>query len=58
MNKLNTTLVFIAPFFIYLLSVWGSYQALIGIVAYTFWLMGNLDESHFVTKKRHDRRQA
>lgn len=56
MNKLNTTLVFIAPFLIYLLSVWGIKQASIGIITYGVWLLGSLDESDFVTKKRHGKR--
>jgi hypothetical protein len=51
MNKLNTTLVFIAPFLIYLLSFGGIYQTTIGIITYTLWFIGNYDDAHFIVKK-------
>lgn len=58
MDKLNTTIVFSAPIIIYLLSVWGSKQALIGVIVYLVWMFAGLDEAEYQTKKRHERRQA
>ena len=58
MDKLNTTIVFSAPIIIYLLSVWGSEQALIGVIVYLVWMFTGLDEAEYQTKKRHERQQA
>lgn len=58
MDKLNTTIVFSAPIIIYLLSVWGSKQALIGVIVYLVWMFAGLDEAEYRAKKRHERRQA
>lgn len=58
MNRLNTMLVFIAPFLVYLLGLWGSKQALIGIIVYLVWIFVGLDEADYNMKKRHDRLQA
>lgn len=51
MDKLNTTIVFSAPIIIYLLSVWGSKQALIGVIVYLVWMFAGLDEAEYKTKK-------
>ncbi|WP_181047853.1 hypothetical protein [Enterococcus faecium] len=51
MDKLNTTIVFSAPIIIYLLSVWGSRQALIGTIVYMVWIFMGLDEAEYKTKK-------
>lgn len=51
MDKLNTTIVFSAPIIIYLLSVWGSKQALIGVIVYLVWMFAGLDEAEYQTKK-------
>lgn len=51
MDKLNTTIVFSAPIIIYLLSVWGSKQALIGVIVYLVWVFAGLDEAEYKTKK-------
>ncbi|EOS8041260.1 hypothetical protein DKK55_RS03920 [Enterococcus faecium] len=51
MDKLNTTIVFSAPIIIYLLSVWGSRQALIGVIVYLVWMFAGLDEAEYKTKK-------
>ncbi|MDW7923324.1 hypothetical protein [Enterococcus faecium] len=52
MDKLNTTIVFSAPIIIYLLSVWGSKQALIGVIVYLVWMFAGLDEAEYQTKKK------
>ncbi|HGF8365774.1 TPA: hypothetical protein QFF28_001522 [Enterococcus faecium] len=51
MDKLNTTIVFSAPIIIYLLSVWGSRQALIGVIVYLVWMFAGLDEAEYRAKK-------
>lgn len=51
MDKLNTTIVFSAPIIIYLLSVWGSKQALIGVIVYLVWMFAGLDEAEYRAKK-------
>ncbi|EME7146005.1 hypothetical protein Q3F85_06030 [Enterococcus faecium] len=51
MDKLNTTIVFSAPIIIYLLSVWGSRQALIGTIVYMVWIFMGLDEAEYRAKK-------
>ncbi|HFD0676596.1 TPA: hypothetical protein QFG26_000747 [Enterococcus faecium] len=51
MDKLNTTIVFSAPIIIYLLSVWGSKQALIGVIVYLVWMFVGLDEAEYRAKK-------